>query len=322
MLNDKVASRINSYWYNPEELKRTYGVILNTEDSSKKSKMQVHYEIEVLLVKKRIDNSFVFELRKKEVFINEKRPNLFFDTLADQCGKVIYPIKVLVSPYGEVIKVFNHKEIKDRWSQQRILLEKRYKGDEVTLMLDQMSIAINSFQKINTIIKEDWFFTLFFNSIHGGYGRPMHKVIQPLAVFPYSPPVLFEVIQTVREDIKRKGVLIYEQKGHCVDERNEKEMKRGKRISFFQKNGNEKVKGSIAIDYEIYKDSSVFDAIRGSSMLKFSSGNSKKVSVEIYNLKNKIPKTSLEKEIQNEEIENNNPKPKKHYSLFGRRKKR
>ncbi|WP_214984160.1 hypothetical protein [Tenacibaculum dicentrarchi] len=322
MQNQVTKSRVRSYWYDPEGLKRTYGVVLKSKDVLEKKEKQVHYEIEVLFLEKYNIDDFIFEVRKKQVFIDEKKPDLLFDVLADDCGKILYPVKVIVSPLGKLRRIANYQEIKERWFTKRNFLAKQYQGGEVDLLFNQMDQVINNEQKINSIVKEDWFFTLFFNQIHGGYASTVPKAALSLIFYPYSEPVVFETKQTGIDNPNKPGAIIYKQEGHCVDVRNEAEIQKGKKIFFSDEEKKEKVKGNVTINYEIYKDSPVFDAIWGSGVLEFSSGKSKEIVVEIFNLKNKIPKSSLEEDILQDKIKEAKPKPKKHFSFFGIRKKR
>lgn len=317
-----VKSRIRSYWYDPEGVKRTYGVVLKSKNIQEKKEQQIHYEVEVLFIEKYNIDDFIFEVRKKQVFVDEKKPNLLFDVLADHCGKVLYPVKVIVSPLGKLRKIANYIEIKERWIKKRKILSKQYKGAEVDLLFTKMDEVVNNEYEINTIIKDDWFFTLFFNQIHGGYASTQPKALLSLIFYPYSKPVIFETKQTGIDNPNKPGAIIYKQEGHCVDVRNEEEIQKGKKIFFSDEEKKEKVNGSVTINYEIYKGSPVFDAIWGSGVLEFPSGKSKEIVVEIFNLKNKIPRSSLEEDILNDKRKTAEPKPKKHFSFFGIRKKR
>ncbi|WP_438711115.1 hypothetical protein ACSTS3_21570 [Aquimarina muelleri] len=321
MQTKTAQSKSNTYWYNPEGLKRTYGFVLKSKDMVSNQQKQVHFETEVLYMAQR-NNSFVFEVRKKQVFVDEKSPSLLFDVLADHCGQVLYPVHLLVSPFGKFLRITNHKEIKERWGKKREILEKQYQGKEVDTLFEQMDKVINDEQKINATLKEDWFFTLFFNPIHGGYGNPASKAEISLVFFPYSPPVVFDTKQSLTTNPNRADSIIYQQQGHCIDPRSLEEMQKGKRIFDEQKRNTKNTEGTVNITYEIYKDSPVFDSIRGNAILEFPNGEAKEIHVEIYNLKNKIPKTSLEKEILDQDIKATQPKPKKHYSLFRLRKNR
>ncbi|MBL4746275.1 MAG: hypothetical protein JKY08_07890 [Flavobacteriaceae bacterium] len=309
---EEMGSEKMTYWYNPLNLKRTYGVVLNLSEKGEKCK--VHYECEVVFLKKDIYNCFYFSIHKKQIYINEKLPDIVFDELASQCGRTIYPIEVKISSYGVLMDITNHEEIKERWSNKKKTLAKYYKGKEVTTLFEKMDVTIASYTKLMTVLKKEWFIVLFFSPIHAGYGRPKSSIDLMLDMLPYKLPIKYNVTQCVTENEIEIGGLMYRQKGNCVDIRDEIDILKG---NFFT-TGNvaQLAKGELDISYEIYKDSPVFDRILGSCSLKLPSGYVKKIEIEIYNLVEKQTLTVAEKYQKAIKQQEKEPKPKKRFTFW------
>ncbi len=124
----------------------------------------------------------------------------------------------------------------------------------------------------------------------------------------------------VEEHPHKIGEHIITLKGNCSDPRSERDILKGNLIPFEKQ--VEKQKGTVNLKYHIYKNSSFLNIITGDITLNFSSGKSKKVTVECYNLKGEPqPKTLTEKEAlkdmeDQKELETLQKKKKKRYLLF------
>jgi hypothetical protein len=308
----KLRSHEFSYWYNPENVKRTYGIVLQTTKNQKK--IQIHYKFEVLFLKQDFDNYFYFKGNKQQVYVDEKQPDLLFDEIADACGKVLYPLEIKVSPYGGIVNITNHKEIKERWKDQKGKISKSYKGKEIEALLQKMDMMVADFYTIKNTIQHEWFLKLFFSPIHNSYGSPKEKTEIALKLIPYQPAIPYEVEQFVTYTPGGTKGLLYHQIGTCCDIRTEEDIWKGNLFSV--QPVEQKAKGKVHITYEIYKNSPVFDRILGNCWLQLPSGYTQETTIEIYNLKNEQPKTDLEEQIEAIAEKKKEPKPKKRFSFW------
>ena len=94
--------RLFSLEYNPLGLNRTYGVLIRIEDTKQKS-TQIHFEIEVSCIEQITNQTYLFELNKKQIYINEKAANGLNEEFAETCGAVFYPLQLLVNANNKAI---------------------------------------------------------------------------------------------------------------------------------------------------------------------------------------------------------------------------
>jgi len=313
--NDK---KLTSFKFDPSGIARTYGVVFVSENEKEK-KLQVHYEIDVICTNAADDGNFEFEIFKHQIYINEKTPDILIDELSERCGKVIYPLQLKVNTYGEIVKINNHQDIIDRWETEKASIQQSYKGKEIALLLKNMDTVIMDINKLTDMIfQRDWFITLFFAPIYNFNVVHQKQKEISLPFIPYAPGVSYEIKNSIKGHPHKKDDVIIEQKGKCIDLRNERDILRGNLISIDKI--KKQSKGKIDLKYQFYKDAGVPNAITGVCTLDFPSGKSKKMEVEMYHLKNKTPQSSSQKAMllkkDEEEKEKNLPKKKKKRFFF------
>lgn len=291
--------------YNPIDVKRTYGVVLVFQDE-KQTRLQIHYEIDAICLEQ-VGRYYIFEINKKQVYINEKAPDTTIDELVERCGKVLYPLRIKVNSLGLATTIINHEAIQNRWKIEQQKIKQSYKGKEVNLLLKNMDdILQDTNQTTALFLERDWFMTLFFTSIY----QNNKKSTKQFPLIPYTPTVTYEINQSHKNYSHKEGDIIIEQKGKCIDTRSENDILKGNLIS--ANNGGKAIVGKSDLKYHIYKNSPIVDAITGSCQIDFPSGKSKKVTIEIYNLREKTPKTLTERNEEQEKIARETPQPKKH----------
>jgi len=292
-----------SFKFNPIDVKRTYGVLLIFKDE-KQTKLQIHYEIDVICLEQ-VGRYYIFKINKKQVYINEKAPDTTIDELVERCGKVLYPLHIKVNSLGLATTIMNHKEIIERWKMEKQKIKQSYQGKEVNLLLKNMDDVLQDRNQTSELFLErDWFMTLFFTPIY--QNKKKDSTYFPL--IPYTPTIAYEIKQIHKSHLHRDKDIIIEQKGKCIDTRSENDILKGNLISA---NKGKIIAGKSDLKYHIYKNSPIVDAITGSCQIDFPSGKSKKVTIEIYNLKEKTPKTAVERNEEQERIAKETPQPKK-----------
>jgi hypothetical protein len=310
--NDQEVVAIN---YNLLDVRRTYGVIFVSENE-KKEKLQVHYEIDVICIDQRDEHTCIFELQKHQTYINEKKPDTIIDELVEQCGAVLYPLHIQVNQSGEAIGIENQESLQKRWEIKKNEIAKAYKGKETEVLIQNMDAIISDTDQVSELLfQRDWFMNLFFIPIYKNKKQSVHK----FPLLPYVPPILYQLKRKVTKHPHKEGDVFINLSGNCVDKRSEKDILRGNMISLSKdtKQGS----GTCNLTYQLYKNSPLIDMITGSCKLEFPSKKKKKMTIEVYHLKNKRPLTSLEKQQALEKQEQEAPQPKqkkKKYFLFGK----
>ncbi len=318
ILKDQMENTIALPVLHPEDIHRTYGVQISFEDEDKKQ-LLLHYEIDVMCLETEDEHTFVFELHKKQLFIDNKKPDMVMDQFAEQCGNVLYPLQVYVNTNGTILDLANYDMILQRWQVKKEILKREFSGKQVDTLLDAMDTKVADPSTIITELKEqDWFVNLFFTPPPSIITRNKSREIK-VPLVPYALPVAFTIKDTLTTHTNRKKDIIVSRKGIYSDSRTELDFLKGNTI--VMDNSEKLPTGNVSLKYHMYDGSPIWDAIIGSCSLTFPSGKSNRVSIEIYHLKRKTPITEVEREAISKEKEENTPKPKqqkKRYFFFGK----
>jgi len=313
---EKSDSNLSLIKFDPLSLNRTYGVIL-TISEGKNNTTKIHYEIEVTCEEELSNRTYLFVLNKKQVFINEKPASTTNEEFAEQCGKVLFPLNIIVSKNGICKEIYNHNEIKNRWNLLEKKLKQTYKHQEYINQINQRKRLFENKQQLNKIVLEkDWFIQLFFSGILA----PNEKKIKEFPLY-VQGKVPFRLSSIYKQHSKNKNKQIMHLKGVCVDKRSEYDILKGNPPTAIEAN---EASGVLDIKYQLNKQGHI-DSIVGNSAIEFISNKKREVAFEIYNLKSKIPVTKFEKiklnqiEKDKEETEITKQEKKKVYSVFGKK---
>ena len=299
----------------PLGLNRTYGVVFKIKDG-KQQNTQIHYKIEITCLYELSNQSYLFRLNKKQVFINEKPASSILEEFAEKCGHAFFPLDLVVDNYGIAKEIYNYPEIVTRWEAIEKELLRFYKHPSMVTQIHQRRQIIQNPKQLNrAILENDWFIQLYFSGV--AYKQKSFSVSVP--VFP-SSTVAYSGKNCLTKHPKNPLKVKVSATGKCVDNRSEFDLLKGTPANL---DTNPTVKGEIEIFYQL-NEKAQFDAVVGNCNLVFPSGKKRIVNWEIYNLKNKIPKTLAEKAKDREAIEAADKKElkekqqKKTYKLFGK----
>ncbi len=299
----------------PLGLNRTYGVLLQIKNNTVQS-TQIHYNIEVTCLEVLPHHNFLFRLSRQQMFINEKPASSMPEEFAEKCGQVFYPLHLEITPKGKAIGIANYPEIVKRWNATEKELLQYYKNAAMQSQIQKRRAIIQDKKRLSRmLLTNDWFTTLYFSGIPIRQGTSSVK----LPVFP-SSNVAFSIKNSDKQHPKNPLKVKVSTTGKCVDNRSEFDLLKGNPANL---DTNPTVKGEIEIFYQL-NEKAQFDSVVGNCNLVFPSGKKRIVNWEIYNLKNKIPKTLAEKAKDREAIEAADKKElkekqqKKTYKLFGK----
>lgn len=301
---------LNTIELDVPSLRRTYGVSLFFgQDKSTK----IQYKIDLIFKKEIEDENFIIEIHRQELYINEKKVSSSIDILMKECGQAIYPLEVIVDKNLQFIEIANHNKILKRWEYLKKQLQKSFEGNFTDSIIDETSKILSDADAIKSkLIQNDWFYILFFNPVG------IRNFKQRLPLIPNKNGVLYAFKNTAHYHKKRKEDIVIYKQGACTDDRSEQEILQGKTIS----NGNKNhVSGNSNFTYQIFQGNNLVDAIIGEVELLFPSNKKEFIKIEIFNIRNEIPKTSQEKLNERDyELDKdvNEKKKKKKYFLFGK----
>ncbi len=163
-------------------------------------------------------NDGVVRINQRQVYLNDKLPDLMLETLADDIRKQLYPVEFVLGNYGSLLGIVNYEKYKQRWSSSREFLETRYKGEVVYALLEKVASSIGNHRSCLYKFKENFYlqlmfiplYDLVFNSDYKRTSQLSFKLYSHLPEFVYH--VNFEVgkqkTSTDKVFIVMKGVLL------------------------------------------------------------------------------------------------------------------
>ncbi len=277
-----------SFRFNPVHLSRTYGVTYVIQSAG--IEQVISYEITVSCSKRLPGDMFLFEINKGQVYINNQAPEKMIDKLAEQCGKVLYPLHIRVNSAGQFTGIANQAQIAAAWEGTKPALQQYYTGEVTEQIISYMDLAVSSEPHIYQSLCRDWFMALYFADLYQpGSDIMKRELTAALPVMPYTTPVLFNVTQQPVQHNTASGSLVLQQKGNCSDLRSVEDITAGKEIPLSrQLQGiHTPLKGQAEISYKLYQTDYSINAITGECSLALAPGQDKKVTFTIYHLREK-----------------------------------
>lgn len=277
-----------SFRFNPVHLSRTYGVTYVIQ--SEGIEQVISYEITVNCSKRLPGDMFLFEINKGQVYINNQAPEKMIDKLAEQCGKVLYPLQIRVNSAGQFSGIVNQAQIAAAWEGVKPALQQYYTGEITEQIIAYMDLAVSSEPHIYRSLCRDWFMALYFADLYQpGSDIMKRELTAALPVMPYTTPVLFNITQQPVQHNTASGSLVLQQKGNCSDPRSVEDIMAGKDIPLSQQlqGIHTPLKGQADISYKLYQTDYSINAITGECSLQLAPGEDKKVTFTVYHLREK-----------------------------------
>jgi len=282
---------------------RTYGVIFIFDNDNQQQK--IHYEIEMLFSNSSGAN--IFYINKKEVYIHDNVPSAIVDRLSAECGKVLYPLQIIVSKQGAFTSVNNIEEIQKRWQNKKPFLQQYYNRPIADNIINSMDKALANTQFIYSALVQDWFYTLFFSPVYHVHkiGHQCSADIR-LPFEAYNKSVLFNVQQNSSDVLTADEHIEIKVKGNCTDPRSLEDIIKGSPIPVSKATAGiyTAPTGSVDLVYKLLPSNLSISSITGNCKMNLHNGKQKTVTVEIYNLKEKdtAPKPSTGYNIMDDAI--------------------
>ncbi|HEY0176308.1 MAG TPA: hypothetical protein VGC08_08015 [Pedobacter sp.] len=276
-----------SLLFNPVGLDRTYGVIFDVVNGEKT--FCVNYEIEVRYTGKLNDYYLLFELRRKEMFINHKLPETLIDQFAAGCGEIIYPLEVISGTFGEFMGINNKKAILERWTRRKKELGRYYIGEKSEEILGQMDLALSSDRHLVASVFSDQFIALYFSKAYSFTKKQGQKEFETfIPVVPYTAAVKYTITQHTDRSVADNGTIQLFQKGHCSDPRSMEDI--AKRmpvpVSGQLSQVHSPLKGDLELNYSLYAKDNTINSLTGNFSLSGTVAD-RSVKVQVYHLREK-----------------------------------
>ena len=110
---------------------------------------------------------YIFKLlRRHDVLINEEKPEQTSDMVMLEIGDSLYPIELSVTQEGIIMAIENFSEIKERWTDKRNELLKKYPTEAFEHYLKTSENNMKDQQDFLQILQRDPFIQFYFMSVH------------------------------------------------------------------------------------------------------------------------------------------------------------
>lgn len=134
---------------------KDYGVV-QTVFVNGEEQVKMHYEIKVTQQKSQV------VITRKSVYINDQKPDTIVEQLADEIGRILYPLEMTLDETGALTSILNQQQILDKWLKLKPKLQRYYQGDEAERLLENVQNRIRSKSRLLQDIQSELFFQMYF----------------------------------------------------------------------------------------------------------------------------------------------------------------
>lgn len=243
--------------------KRTYGVVLLFDQKTK-----IHFETDIRLLSQTKDNVHLFEIDRKQVYVNGTAPDFIIDKLADDLGKVLYPMTVSVNDEGFLKSIENRTAIQKRWIELKESITQYYTGEIAIAAIKKLEATINSDILLFRSLQNDWFLSLFFSGIYSLKSFDFRSpTLIRLPLIAYKPLVDYWITREITQQHTENKSLTITCKGSI------------KAAPASHENSS-----NLLLNYDLYHKDFSISSITGRVSLN-TDENNKHIDIEIFHLK-------------------------------------
>ncbi len=274
-------AKLNLY---PFFKKRNYGFICQNFENEELINT-IHYEIDIVCIQNN-HNHYVFEVNRKQIFIDQQAPDLKIEEIAEASSKAIFPIRILVNQEGDIAKIVNHEVIKKRWYPIKEQLLRYYQGKILPSIIDKIETVLLNENLLEKSISKNWFFHLYFKPLYVNYPPDSTKKhVWESPVFG-NQTIKYDVDHSMEEFYSGTNKIFIKTKGKSIDERTISEVLNGFSYSKTKMAGivTTPVKSEMEVQYKLYgEDRSIF-SIMSTYKTEITVKKYKVTQTEIYHL--------------------------------------
>lgn len=264
---------------------RKYGYQYQNFDNEKLTK-EIHYEVEINCKTRNSNNDFVYEINRKQIYVNQKEPELLIEQLLEKCSKVIFPVKIVPYEDGTIAEIYNHSEIVERWRSLRDQLSTYYYSDIAYKVLNKIQNLILNKEELEKSLNQDWLFHLYFAPIYIDY--PLEKPQNYSWKSPLfgNQVVEYKVAHTIEENYTPTRKIIINAKGKNSDERSIAEVLRGINYPRAKLQGKQykPIESEMQVQYKLYGEDKTIFSIIATYKTKINETKNKIQKIGLYHL--------------------------------------
>lgn len=269
--------------------KRVYGFCYESFQNNI-LKDQMHYEVEVNFLEDNSAHTCIFEIDRKQVYINNKVPDTKIQQIAEKASQAIFPLRIKMKANGEIEEILTSDAIKKRWFSTKEDLLKYYTGETVSKVVNKIEAVLLNDDLLKKSIYQNWFFHLYFKPFYTDYTEKLKfKYIWDSPVFGHQS-IKYGVVHTLKEYYDPEDKININADGIAIDERTIEEIMEGYDFPKAQLAGEEAepVESNMNVDYKLYQEDRSIFSVTGTFETKINENTQRKIQVEMYH----FPETS------------------------------
>ena len=164
-INNSVFQNSNAIQFNPSSEVMDYGVEINI-GISEEEVIAINYTVSVCWEFKNRQGEYLVAVKFKNFLVNQNKPELLMEILADRCRQPINDIKFLLSNEGKITDILNYEAILQKWQEVKEELRKEYSGKIFERYLSLQEKIISNKDFLLEKLSKDIFLSQFFSGIY------------------------------------------------------------------------------------------------------------------------------------------------------------
>ncbi|SDQ17186.1 hypothetical protein SAMN05421664_0868 [Chryseobacterium soldanellicola] len=228
---------------------KEYGAV-QTVDENGEQKVKITFLAEIERA-----SHFKYNIKKNNILINDKAPDLVIEKLSAKIGSLFSPLEVETSENGNLKQICNLKDIVNSWKSLKPKLSEYYQGEKMKRLMSSTENELGSKNTIQNRILNSFFYRLYFLPFRDYLNEEDKDFDLYLPIFPFKNKVRYS-IAAAEPELTETGNLKLKLSGKCTDVRSFVQIINNKTATEVQEST---CSGEIDFEYEFNRaDGSIF----------------------------------------------------------------
>jgi hypothetical protein len=189
--------------FKPNKNISQYGFVINFPSQS----LKISFELSITLKHFVNQELAVYEVDRKNFYINNRPPDIIMYEIADKMAAAIFPVVFTVNQNLEIVNLENHKEITSRCEQTKAEIAHYYIGKVSENILTNFTNHYSNPSLLAKQLQKDWWYFILFPTLYQYYGFKLYT--QKTATLAFQDHKLdLEVFYEIEKQYNQTGKLI------------------------------------------------------------------------------------------------------------------
>jgi hypothetical protein len=156
--------------FKPNKNTSQYGFVINFPHQS----LKISYELSITLKHFVNQNLALYEVDRKNFYINNNPPDITLYEIADKMVAAIFPVVFVVNQNLEIVNLENHKEIVARCEQTKTTMASYYIGEVSEKIMTNFTNHYSNPSLLAKQLQKDWWYFILFPTLYQYYGLKLY----------------------------------------------------------------------------------------------------------------------------------------------------